>query len=53
MSYAAGALRFLIAALNHPVTQQFLNHALRVGTAELVKHIQRHTRTRKGKIHIS
>lgn len=45
--------RLLIEALNHPVTQSILNHALRVGTAAVVKHIQSRTRGRKGKIHYS
>jgi len=53
MTYAQMALRFLISALNHPVSQTLLKHALRAGTAELVRAVQHHTRTRKGKIHIS
>ncbi len=54
MTFAAAALRFLLMALNHPVTQAALKHALRAGTAELVRHIQRHTSTRKsGRSHIS
>lgn len=43
--------RLMSQVITHPATQQVLNHALRVATAELVRHIQRKTRGRK--THIS
>jgi len=53
MTFAAGAMRFLLAALAHPAVQTVLNHALRVGTRELVRHVQHHTRSQKTVRHIS
>ena len=52
-SFADQGVRFIIKLLTHPATQQLLHHAIRVGTAEVVKAIRRHARTRKGTMHLS
>lgn len=53
MTFVAMALRFLIEASRHPAVQSVLKHALRVGTRELVRHIQHKTRTQKTVRHIT
>lgn len=45
--------RILGQIITHPVTQTLANHALRLATAELVRHVQRHTRGRKTRISYS
>lgn len=52
-SFADQAVRFIIKLLTHPATQALLHHAIRVGTAETIKAIRNHSRTRKGTMHIS
>jgi hypothetical protein len=53
MSAFGTAFRLMGDLLRHPATQKILKHALRVATAELVRHIQTHTRGRSTKIHYS
>ena len=53
MSYLGEALRLVTVGLQHPVTQRILKYALRQATAEVVRHIQRHTRGRSTKLHYS
>lgn len=42
--------RILGQVINHPATQQLAKHALRLATAELVRHVQSRTRGRKTRI---
>lgn len=53
MSAMQTAFRLMGQLLRHPATQKIAKHALRVATAEVVRHIQRKTRGRTTKIHYS
>ncbi len=53
MSYLGEALRLMVVALQHPVSQRVLHYALRQATAEVVRHIQKKTRGRTTKLHYS
>lgn len=53
MSALETLVRFSIRLAQHPVTQSLLRHAIREGTAELVRQVQRRTRAdRQGDIKI-
>ena len=47
------AFRLIGQVMRHPATHAVLNHALRVATAEMVRHIQRKTRGRSTRISYS
>lgn len=48
---AIGVVFRLVGQLiRHPATQKLANHAIRLATAELVRHIQNKTRGRKTRI---
>jgi hypothetical protein len=53
MSALGVVLRILGQVIKHPSTQKLANHAIRLATAELVRHIQKKTRGRKTTISYS
>lgn len=46
MSSSDVVLRFLVKLVQHPHFQAGLHHAIRMGTAELIRHVRNRTRSR-------
>jgi hypothetical protein len=42
---ASTVARFLIEVIKHPLTQKLAQHAIRVGSAALIRHLRTRTRT--------
>lgn len=53
MNAIGTVFRMMSQLITHPVSQKLLNHAVRLATAELVRHIQKKTRGRKTRISYS